>query len=449
MISKTTSQMRTDATELFLHGIEAVDAYTTTKRNLKIDGGTLIASDVLGCSLQLDLAQFKRTLLVGFGKASAAMARASDDILQGRIQDGVVIVKKIHGRPPKKIAVIEAGHPLPDARSIEGAKRIAELASSANEHDLVICLISGGGSALCTLPRDGIALADLQQITLHLMNSGASIKEINTVRKHLSQIKGGQLAKLTHPATMLSLIISDVVGDPPDVIASGPTAPDPTTFRDAQKVLEKYQLQHNIPVAIREHLKQGFAGRQQETPKESDRAFRKTSNLIIANNLTALRSIAEKAAKKGYTPFILSSMIQGDTRHAAQVFANIVRELITRPATGTPLCIITGGETTVRVSGPGKGGRNTDFCLALAPMIKGFENVVILSAGTDGIDGMTDAAGAIVDGVTSRQAVEQGLDIELALRENDSYTLLKKLNRLLVTGPTETNVMDIQMVMVG
>lgn len=377
------------------------------------------------------------------------MARASEDILHDRICDGVVIVKKNPGYSPRKIRIIEAGHPLPDARSIRGAEQLTRLARSANDDDLVIYLISGGGSALCTLPRDGIALADLQQTTVHLMDCGASIKEINAVRKHLSQTKGGQLARLTNPATLVSFIISDVVGDPLDVIASGPTAPDPTTFRDAQMVLEKYQLKDRIPATIREYLRQGLEGRQPETPKEGDQAFCKTSNLIIANNLTAIRSIAERAAQKGYTPLILSSMIQGDTRHVAQVFANITRELIAQPGTRKPLCIITGGEMTVRVSGSGKGGRNTDFCLALARLIQDLDNIVVLSAGTDGIDGLTDASGAIVDSTTATHAAAQGLDMEHALRENDSYPLLKKLGQLLVTGETETNVMDIQLVMIS
>jgi glycerate 2-kinase len=449
MSSKTASQLRTDATELFIHGVKTVHAYMATKNSLKIDGKLLIASDVHGCILNFDLTQFKRIFLIGFGKAATPMAHAAEDILQDRIHGGVVIVKKASGVSLNKTKIIEAGHPLPDSRSVEGAQQIAELTRSASEHDLVICLISGGGSALCTLPCEGITLSELQQLTLQLMRCGATITEMNTVRKHVSRIKGGQLARLAYPATLISLIISDVIRDRLDVIASGPTVPDPTTFQDAQSVLEKYHLLDAIPVSTREHIKLGVRGEIQETPKEGAQEFEKTRNLIIAHNLTALHAIAKEATHRGYNVFILSSMIEGNTRHVAQTFADTIKDLTARSSSRKPICIVSGGEMTVSVHGQGQGGRNTDFCLALAPLIHGIGNVVILSAGTDGIDGTTGAAGAIVDGATSSQAANKGLDIERSLGENDSYTLLKKLDRLLVTGPTETNVMDIQIVIIG
>ena len=449
MPSRTLDHMRADVMALFKSGVLAADAFSATIKSLKVDGDVLFTRDILGHTVEFDLARFKRIVLIGFGKAGAPMACACEKILQDRVREGIIIVNKTPSTIPKNTRIIEAGHPLPDARSIEGAQQVADMARRANRDDLVIFLISGGGSALCTLPGNGITIADLQLLTVHLLNSGATILELNTVRKHLSKIKGGHLARLTHPATTLSLIISDVINDRLEVIASGPTVPDPTTFQDAQKVLEKYRLLDRVPTAIQEYLNRGLEGKIQETPKDDDHVFRKTTNLIVANNLTALRSVAESAAQKGYRPFILSSQIEGNTRQCARVFAMMAKYLSARRNWREPICMISGGEMTVRVRGSGTGGRNTDFCLALAPMIRNMDDVVVLSAGTDGIDGMTDAAGAIIDGTTWKQAYEHGLDIESALTNNDSYTLLRELDRLVFTGPTETNVMDIQIMLIS
>ena len=443
--------MRTDVKDLFKHAIKAVDAFMITKRSLEIDRESLIARDILGRIVAFDLTQFKRILVIGFGKVADLMAHATEDILQDRISDGIIITKRVHNIPQlRKIHVVEAGHPVPDARSIEGAQRIVELARSTDDRDLVICLISGGGSALCSLPCENIALVDLQQLTEQLLKCGANIEEINTIRKHVSQVKGGRFARLVFPATLVSLIISDVIGDRLEVIASGPTVPDETTFQDARSVLEKYSLVDKVPASVRKHIELGVEDKIEETVRKDNPVFQKVETLIIAHNLTALRVIVKKAAQMGYSSFILSSMIKGDTRHNAKGFATAIKALAEPSLSNRkPFCVVCGGEMTARVSGKGKGGRNTDFCLALAPLIHGMKNVVILSAGTDGIDGATDAAGAVIDGSTSHKALSLDLDIDAALAENDSYALLKKLNALLVTGPTRTNVMDIQIITVG
>ena len=451
MSQKPIDQMRADAKDLFIEAINAVDAFRVTKCSLAINGESLIACDILGRTVTFDLTRFKRILVLGFGKAAGLMAHATEDILQDRISEGIVITARGHNIPPlRKTRMAEAGHPVPDAHSLKGTQCIAELAKSAGNHDLVICLISGGGSAFFTLPCEDIALVDLQQLTEQLLRCGANIREINTVRKHLSQIKGGRFAGLAYPATIVSLIISDVIGDRLDVIASGPTVPDGTTFQDAHTVLAKYRLVDKVPVSVRKHIEWGIEGKIEETPRQDDMVFQKVKNLIIAHNLTALRAIVQKAKQMGYYSFILSSMIEGDTRHAAQGFATMIKALADSSSFNRkPFCIVAGGEMTIKVSGKGKGGRNTDFCLALAPLIHGMKNVVVLSAGTDGIDGTTDAAGAIIDGATSHKALNLKLDIDAALTENDSYTLLKKLDELLITGSTQTNVMDIQIIMIG
>jgi len=451
MTQKTVEKMHTEAKDLFMHALNAVDAFRITKRSLKIDRESLIVRDILGRTVAYDLTQFERVLVLGFGKVADLMAYATEEVLQDRISGGIVITKSGHTIPHlRKISTVKGGHPVPDAHSLEGAQRIAELARCAGERDLVICLISGGGSALCTLPCDNITLADLQHTTEQLLKCGANIEETNKVRKHLSQLKGGRLARLIFPATLINLIISDVISDRLGVIGSGPTVPDETSFEHARAVFEKYHLMDKIPASVRKHIELGIEGKIEETVGKDDPAFQRVENLIIANNLTALRAVAEQAAQIGYNSFILSAMIKGVTRNAAKGFAALIKALAEPSSSNRkPFCIVCGGEMTAVVKGSGIGGRNTDFCLALAPLIRGMKNVVILSGGTDGIDGSTDVAGAIIDGSTAHEALSLGLDINAALAENDSYTLLKKLDALLVTGPTRTNVMDIQIIMIG
>jgi hydroxypyruvate reductase len=444
----TLTQMREDAKSLFTAGIHAVDAYDRTKQSVHIDSEKLIVRDIFSHEAISDLSRFQRILLTGFGKVAASMAQATEELLRDRITDGVIIASK--GRHPTlaRSKLIEAAHPLPDENSLRGAKRLAALVSSAGEKDLILCLISGGGSALCTLPQDRITVEDLRTLTRQLLGCGASIEEINTIRKHLSQIKGGQLARLAYPATVISLIISDVIGDRIDSIASGPFAPDATTFVDAYGIMEKYALTKSIPPTVRDHIEAGLKGAAPETLKQGDPVFQNTSNLIIANNLLALRAIEHRAQQIGYSTLMLTSKLRGDTREAARIFGAMTKTLCEKIKDKANICLIAGGEMTVRLTGKSRGGRNCDFGLALAPLIKGMEKTVVLSAGTDGIDGSTDAAGAIIDGTTLPRLHDLGLDHQSALINHGAYSILKKSGDLLMTGPTNTNVMDIQLVLI-
>jgi hydroxypyruvate reductase len=449
MNRRSIEQLRTDVRNLFLHGIHAANAYEITKKSLTVDCGSLIIRSVEGSVVQRDLKRFRRILITGFGKAAGPMAHAAEEILRNYLTEGLVITQYGHGVDLQKIRICEAGHPIPDANSLKGAQEVVHILKSTKEDDLVIVLISGGGSALCTLPSEGIKLADIQAITELLLKCGADIYEINTIRKHISQVKGGQLAAFAYPASLLALIISDVIDDRLDTIASGPTVPDATTFREAHDILDKYDISEKSPAAIRNRIRLGMEGKIGETPKHDDIRFRKTKSIIIAHNLNALRAIATRAKDMGYRPLMISSRISGETRIAAQVFTAIIRDVAASThTTQQPVCVIAGGEMTVSVTGKGKGGRNQDFCLALAPLINGLDRVVALSAGTDGTDGPTDAAGVIVDSTTLSRTENLGLNIEQALANNDSHEFFKKSGDLLMTGPTRTNVMDIQIVLI-
>ncbi len=317
------------------------------------------------------------------------------------------------------------------------------------QRELVICLISGGGSALSPAPVEGITLAEKQEVTRLLLACGATIHEINAVRKHISQIKGGQLARLASPATLITLVLSDVVGDSLDVIASGPTVPDTSTFADCLEILRKYRLSDTVPVAIRRHLEAGVAGAVPETPKPGDPVFSRTQTVIIGRNLQALEAASRQATALGYRPLILSSAIEGETREVARVHAGIAKEVL---ASGHPIrppaCILSGGETTVTLRGQGKGGRNQEFALALALDIDHMPGIAALSAGTDGTDGPTDAAGAFADWTTCARAEQHGLPPREALEHNDAYPFFERLGDLLITGPTQTNVMDVRIILI-
>jgi len=396
MIPKHLKNMRTHARDLFLAGIRAVDAYAKTEQSLRIDEKTLIIHGDPGQHAQLDLDEFRHIYLIGFGKAAGNMARAAEDILKTRLTDGIIIIPYGHRVQLSRSRVIQAAHPVPDTQSLDAARQIEQLGRRASEQDLVICLLSGGGSALCSLPLPGISIQNLSILNQLLLASGASIDEINAVRKHVSQIKGGQLARFISPATLVSLIISDVVADRLDSIASGPTAPDTTTFEQAYDVLKKYQLTKLVPPDIIRVIEAGVRGHLPETPKVNDPVFRNTSNFIISRNLDALRAIRQQAEGIGYQTLILTSRLQGDTRKVARIFGAMIKSLTSESRSRGALCIITGGEMTVRVTGKGKGGRNCDFGLSLVPLISGRSGTVVLSAGTDGTDGPTDAAGVIV-----------------------------------------------------
>jgi hydroxypyruvate reductase len=373
--------------------------------------------------------------------------------LGDRITAGSVTVKYGHVVDLHYIDLMEAGHPVPDENGVVGAEKILSMVSSATADDLVICLVSGGGSALLSLPASGITLADKQKTTQTLLTCGATIHEMNTLRKHLSRIKGGQLCRAAHPAAVVTLILSDVVGDNLDIIASGPTVPDTGTFDDCLKIIETYDIESDLPQAVRSRIHAGVAGRIEDTPKTGDPLFAQTINQIIGSNIDAIYAAENAAKQMGYKPLILSSMIEGDTAEAARMHGAIAREIIkTGHPISAPACILSGGETTVKIMGSGKGGRNQEFALAAAididMDIDGCETMVVLSAGTDGTDGPTDAAGAMADHLTGFRARQLGLVPSDYLAENDSYHFFKQLDDLVITGPTNTNVMDIRVILV-
>ena len=437
--------LRRDAEAIFHAGLDAVDPKNAIAKFLTQRGHELIVDDS-----SYELENFANIYVIGTGKASAAMAQGVEMILGDRIRAGAVNVKYDHSLPLDFIELHEAGHPVPDEAGMEGTREIIRLLEKSGGSDLVICLISGGGSALLPYPAEGITLDEKKQLTQILLESGATIHEINALRKHVSLVKGGRLARLAYPATLVTLILSDVVGDDLDTIASGPTVPDRSTYTDCLRILHEYSAQDKIPGSVLDHMEKGAQGKIEETPKVGDPVFRKTQNVIVANNSLALQASRRKADELGYNSLILSSSIEGEAREVALDHAAIAREiLLTDRPVPKPGCVISGGETTVTIRGKGKGGRNQEFVLAAAIAIAGLENVVILSGGTDGSDGPTDAAGAFAEGDTIQRAKNQGLDAKDFLRNNDSYSFFQPLGDLLKTGPTFTNVMDLRVVMVG
>ncbi len=433
----------------FLKAISAVDPYERLKEIVFLDQGRLIIVEAPSSEKVFDVRKFEKIFLLGTGKAAASMAQAMEELLGERITKGVITTKYGHGLPLRFTEVIEAGHPLPDRNGMEGARKMKELLQTTGPMDLVLCLISGGGSALLSLPSEGITLEEKQELTQLLLDCGADIKEINTIRKHISQIKGGWLARWAYPSTVITFILSDVVGDPLDVIASGPTVPDPSTFHDAWGILKKYGLINEVASSIRHHLLSGKEGKREETPKAEEVIFKKVYNLIIGSNIIALQAAEKEFLSLGFNAITLSSSIVGETREAARFHGAIVREVL---STGRPIqrpaCILSGGETTVTIKGNGLGGRNQEFALAGAFELNGLEKTVLLSAGTDGTDGPTDAAGAMVDHTTIQRARAIGLDPMRYLENNDSYHFFKQLGDLLITGPTRTNVMDVRIILI-
>ncbi len=440
-----TDKLRSDAVTIFKAGLKAVDPVNAVKKKLKREGNILTLE-----GRTYSLKDYKNIYVIGMGKAAASMASAIEDILGGRITTGVVNVKYGHSVPLKIIKVNEAGHPIPDEKGLRGTQEIVELLNKSGSEDLVICLISGGGSALLPLPAADITLQDKQELTSALLNCGATIHEINALRKQISGVKGGRLAKLAYPSTVISLILSDVIGDNLDVIASGPTVPDTHSFHDCLDIVNKYGLKQEAHGAVIDYIEKGCAGGHEETPKPDDPAFERTQNVIIGSNIGAVRAANKKALELGYNSLILSTFIHGETEEVAKVHTAIAEEIISsgNPAE-KPACIISGGETTVTIEGTGQGGRNQEFVLAAAIHIEGLKNVVILSGGTDGTDGPTDAAGAIADGDTVSRAHDLGLDPYAYLCDNDSYNFFKPLGDLLITGPTHTNVMDVRVMLVS
>jgi len=426
------------------YALNAVDPRQLMKAKLRLKNSILIAN-----GYSFDLRKFKNVYVIGGGKASGSMAEALEQTLGRYITNGLVNVPHGSETETEIIRPQEAGHPIPDKSGVEGTHRMLKIAEQAEKEDLLICLISGGGSSLMPLPRGGITINDKREITEALLKCGATISEINTVRKHISDFKGGWLARKAYPATVLNLILSDVVGDPLDFIASGPTVPDSTTFSDAIKALKKYGLWDKAAVSIKEVLSDGEKGLIPETPKANDKAFRKVYNIIVGNNRFANLAVLEGLKSAGLNTFLLTSTLEGEARHVGVMLASIAREVaVFGNPIRKPAGIIAGGETTVTVTGKGLGGRNQEISLAAALKVGGMDGVVVASLSTDGVDGPTDAAGAIADGKTISRAAEIDLDSEKFLVENDSYHFFSKLGDLIFTGPTRTNVNDISVIVV-
>jgi hydroxypyruvate reductase len=401
------------------------------------------AAVVAALERRRDLDRYGRIFVVGAGKAGGTMAKAAEKVLGKRVTAGCVNVKDGDRAKTRRIELRPCGHPVPDERGMAGAQRILDLCGEATADDLVVCLISGGASALTPLPPAPVTLAEKQETTKLLLACGATIHELNAVRKHLSVFKGGRLAKAAAPARVVSLILSDVVGDDLDVIGSGPTAPDASTYASALAVIDKYGLRERLPIHVRERLEQG----SEETPKPGDPLFERVENVIVGSNQKSLEAAARKARELGYRTSILASTIEGETADVARMHAAIARQIrVSGQPLRAPACVVSGGETTVTIRGRGKGGRNQEFALAAAIDIAGLENTLIFSAGTDGTDGPSDAAGAMADGATVARSKR---DAKAALRENDSYPFFADLKDLVITGSTGTNVMDLHLVLVG
>jgi glycerate-2-kinase len=421
--------------------VNAAEPKRLLKAIMKLENDQL---QVEGCTF--DLGKFKHVYVVGGGKAGGKMAQAIEEILGKHITAGVVNIPYGTSQKTNIIELNEANHPVPDEAGVVGTLRIMSIAEQAKEDDLVICLISGGGSSLMPLPREGISLKDKQALTNALLKSGAEITEINAVRKHLSAFKGGWLAKKAYPATLLNLVLSDVMGDPLDSIASGPTVPDKSTFTDARKILEKYDLWLKVPASIRKVLSEGAQGLLQETPKANDYIFEKVHNLVIGNNRTASLAAIDFLGSKGLNTLLLADMLAGEAKEVGKELAKLAIEGFVCTSNSRSLGVVAGGETTVTVRGKGVGGRNQELALSAAQNLKESEEYVIASFSTDGIDGPTDAAGAIIDGSTLKRARQLGLDPEKYIANNDSYSFFSKLGDLIYTEATGTNVNDVSVI---
>jgi hydroxypyruvate reductase len=421
--------------EILVAGLAAADPKEAVLRSVRVEGDSILADD----------ARFEaeRVFVLSAGKAAGAMARAAEELLGDRIAGGLIVTKVGNEASSGRLDVVFAAHPEPDERSVEAARQVEELARSLGEGDLLLAFISGGASALLADPAPPIELADLKQLTGALLRSGAHIGEINAVRKHVSVLKGGGLVSLAAPAKTLALVLSDVVGDDISAIASGLTAPDPTTLEDARRVLERYGIEP--PESIVEHLEVA-----EETPKPGDALFEGVTNVICGGGRHAAEAAARKARELGYEPLILSTTVTGDARAIASVYAAVIREVLESGNPAPPPCaVVSGGEATVTVRGAGVGGPNQEFALTLAVELEGVEGWAAFGADTDGNDGPTDAAGGIATGATAAEIREGGVDPEEALAANDAYVALEAGGALLVTGPTGTNVNDLRVALIS
>jgi glycerate 2-kinase len=441
---KSIYQMRKEALKIFQSALKTVNPERLIFDNLSLKGNTLYVKNH-----PYDLDKIDSLYILGIGKAAAKMAQALEKLLGDKITAGLVITKYGYGEILHKIEVIEAGHPLPDESGLSGSKKIIEIAQKAGENDLMLFLISGGGSALFTQPVNGISLQDIIQLTSLLLGSGATIHEINTLRKHISQVKGGRFSQCAYPAQLIGLILSDVIGDDPSFIASGPITADNTTYKECWDILSKYNIRQKIPPSIKKHIEKGLQGKINETPKKAEPIFKQVRAVVIGTNRLALIQAKKEAELLGYNTLILSSYMRGEAKEVACFHSAVAKEILTsHNPIKPPACIISGGETTVTLKGNGKGGRCQELALAAAIEIKTWENIVAFCAGTDGTDGPTDAAGAVADSFTIQRAQEKGINAHKYAANNDSYRFFEQLDDLIITGPTCTNVMDLYIFMV-
>lgn len=440
---KPHSALRRKAASILAAAVQTVEPAAAVKRHVSRHGEVLRVG-----RRRYHLRRIRRVFVVGAGKAAAPMAAAIEQILGPRVSGGIVIVKYGHAVPLRRISIVEAAHPLPDAAGQRGAEQVLDLVRGAAPDDLVLCLFSGGGSALLPALVPGVSLEDEIAVTELLLRSGATIQEVNAVRKHLSRIAGGRLAQVS-PARMAALILSDVLGNPLDAIASGPTVPDPTTYADALEIVRRYGLEDRIPVTVLAHLRRGAAGGEPETPKPGDSLFRHVQTVVVGSIEQAVAGAGARARALGFRTLVLTTFLEGEAREAARVFCSVVRSVrLRRAPLSLPACLLAGGETTVTVRGTGRGGRCQEFALAASQVLDGWADTVVAAFGTDGTDGPTDAAGAIVDGETATRARSLGLNAASALVHNDAYPYFQHLGDLLLTGPTRTNVNDIYLALV-
>ncbi len=445
---KSRQTLRADAARIWSAALRASDADAAVRGSVRRRGRILRVG-----TRTFDLREIGAVWVIGAGKAAAAMARSLEKILGRRLSGGMVITKYSHSLPMEKIEVIEAGHPLPDANGVAGGCRMVALIKSRFQaHDLVLCLFSGGGSALLVAPAEGVSLEDKLACTRLLLNAGATIQELNTIRKHLSNLKGGGLAQLLSKTTAVSLIVSDVVGDALDTIASGPLVPDPTTYSECLEIVHRLEIDKALPPSVMRRFEAGAAGQIPETPKPGEPAFRNSANFIIAGNSRACSAADREAKRLGYRSMVLTTRLEGDNLEAARFHMSVAEEIVSngRPLR-RPACLISGGETTLKVTGSGMGGRNQEFAAHCARRLAQLPApCVAASVGTDGTDGPTDAAGAIADNHTVARSLKFGARyLQESLANNDSYGLFKRLGDLVITGPTRTNVMDLHIILIG
>jgi hydroxypyruvate reductase len=434
-----TRDRRALVTRVMQSALAAVEPGEAVRRALRRDGDTLTVGD-----RSYALGAYDRVIVVGAGKASAPMAAAVEHVIGERVADGLVVVKHGHTHPTRTVKLREASHPIPDESCVNGTAELVGLLGTTGPRDLVVVVLSGGGSALMLLPADGITLPDMQQTTDLLLRAGATINELNTIRKHLEQAKGGGLARMAAPSDVLALVLSDVVGNPLDVIASGPTVPDTSTFADTCAIVDRFGIWDRLPASVVSRLHDGRDGKIADTPKPGDPLFARVQTVVVASNELAAEAGVRQAESEGLSAMLLTTYVEGEAREVAKVVAAFAREEAARNnPLPQPACLVLGGETTVTVKGTGMGGRNQELALAASIKIAGQENIIIAALATDGNDGPNDATGALVDGSTVARARALGLDPDAYLANNDAYHFFEALGDLLLTGPTNTNVNDL------